>query len=64
MAAGRKIVRIELTSQQLGQLRLEVFCNQRLSGEQRRKAVRKVLPLPTDGSRVDLYHDGKFVAAV
>ena len=59
-----KTVRIDVTSLQFGRLRQEVFCNQRLSGEQRRRAVKKVLPLPADGSRVDLYCDGKFVGAV
>lgn len=61
---SRKCVRIDVTNQQLSKLRQEVFCNQRLSGEQRRRAVRRVLPLPTDGSRVDLYCEGKFVGAV
>lgn len=59
-----KRVRIDVTSQQSCRLRQEVFCNQRLSEEQRRRAVRRVLPLPTDGSRVELYCDGKFVGAV
>ncbi len=59
-----KTVRIDVTSEQIGRLRQEVFCNQRLSEVERRKAVRKVLPLPLDGSRVDLYCDGKFVGAV
>ncbi len=59
-----KRVRIDVTGEQLGRLRQEVFCNQRLSGEQRRKAVRQVLPLPADGSPVDLYCDGKFVGAI
>ena len=59
-----RTVRLDVTSQQLGRLRQEVFCNQRLSGEQRRRAVRKVLPLPLDGSRVDLYCEGKFVGTV
>ncbi len=61
---SRKLVRIDVTDQQLSRLRREVFCNQGLSGEQRRKAVRKVLPLPADGSHVDLYCEGKFVGAV
>jgi hypothetical protein len=59
-----KTVRIDVTSQQFGRLRQEVFCNQRLNGVERRKAVRRVLPLPLDGSPVDLYCDGKFVGAV
>lgn len=60
----RKIVRIDVTDQQLDKLREEVFCNHRLSGEQRRRAVKKLLPLPTDGSQVDLYYEGEFVGAV
>lgn len=60
----KKIVRIDVTDQQLAKLREEVFCNHRLSGEQRRRAARKVLPLPTDGSQVDLYCEGEFVGAV
>ena len=60
----KKSVRIEVNSQQLGRLRQEVLCNQQLSAEQRRRALRKTLPMPADGSRVDLYCDGKFVGAV
>ena len=59
-----RTVRINVTSLQIGRLRHEVFSNQRLSMEQRRKAARRVLPLPFDGSRVDLYCDGEFVGAV
>ncbi len=59
-----KIVRIDVTREQFGRLREEVFCNQRLSAVQRRRAVKKVVPLPADGSRVDLYCDGEFVGAV
>lgn len=59
-----KTVRIDVTSLQFGRLRREVFCNQRLSVGQRRKAVRRVLPLPANGGRVDLYCEGKFVGAV
>jgi hypothetical protein len=59
-----RIVRIDVTNLQIGRLRHEVFSNQKLSVEQRRKAVRRVLPLPGDGSRVDLYCEGKFVGAV
>jgi len=59
-----KTVRIDVTSLQFGRLRQEVFCNQRLSVGQRRKAVRRVMILPADGSRVDLYCEGKFVGAV
>ena len=59
-----KTVRIDVTSLQFGRLRQEVFCNQGLSVGQRRKVVRRVLPIPTDGSRVDLYCEGKFVGAI
>lgn len=55
---------MDLTDLQFGRLRQEVFCNQRLSVEERRKAVRRIVPLPTDGSQVDLFCDGKFVGAV
>ncbi|MCL5959802.1 MAG: hypothetical protein M1358_10920 [Chloroflexi bacterium] len=61
---SRKCVKINLTGQQLDRLRQEVFCNQALSGEQRRRAVKRIMPLPVDGSRVDLYSDGEFVGAV
>jgi hypothetical protein len=60
----KRSIRIDVTSQQLGRLRQEVLCNQQLSPEQRRRALRKTLPIPADGSRVDLYCDGSFVAAV
>ncbi|MHB0871783.1 MAG: hypothetical protein ACYC66_04870 [Chloroflexota bacterium] len=59
-----KTVRIDVNSEQFGKLRQEVFCNQRLNEVQRRREVRKVLPLPLDGSKVDLYCDGKFVGTV
>jgi hypothetical protein len=64
MTLSTRTVRIDVNSEQFGRLRQEVFCNQGLSEEQRRRAVRKIVPLPTDGSRVDLYCDGKFVGAV
>lgn len=63
-AMSAKTVRIDVTTLQFGRLRQEVFCNQQLSGEQRRREVRKVLPLPANGNHVDLYCDGKFVGAV
>jgi len=59
-----RTVRIDVTSLQFGRLREEVFCNQTLSVGQRRKEVRKIVHLPPDGSRVDLYCEGKFVGAV
>ncbi|MBI2865315.1 MAG: hypothetical protein HYX94_12220 [Chloroflexi bacterium] len=61
---SKKSVRIDVSSEQLSSLRKEVFSNQRLSGEQRRRAVRRIMPLPTDGSHVDLYCDGNFVGTV
>jgi hypothetical protein len=61
---SKKRVRIDVSREQLGRLRQEVLCNQELSEEQRRRAVREVLPLPTDGSRVDLYCDGDFVGTL
>ncbi len=64
MLMSTKTVRIDVTAEQFGRLREEVFCNQRLSEVERRKAVKRVLPLPLDGSRVDLYCDGKFVGTV
>jgi len=59
-----KTVRIDVTSEQFGRLRREVFCNQKLNEVQRRQEVKKVLPLPLDGSKVDLYCDGEFVGTV
>lgn len=61
---NKKCVRIDVTSEQFSRLRQEVFCNLGLSGEDRRRAVKKALLLPADGSRVDLYCEGKFVGAV
>ena len=60
----KKRIRINVTSQQLGRLRREVLCNQQMSTEQRRGVLRKTLPIPPDGSRVDLYCDGNFVGAL
>ena len=59
-----KRVQIEVTSQQLDRLRKEVFADMELSGEQRRKAAKRVLLLPQNGSPVDIYFDGKFVGAI
>lgn len=61
---SKKCVRINVNSEQSSKLRLEVFGNLSLSGVERRKAVGKALPIPTDGSRVDLYCDGQFVGEV
>jgi hypothetical protein len=61
---SRRSVRIDVSTEQFGRLRQEVFCNQRLSEVERRRAVKRVLPLPVDGSHVDLYCDGKFVGVV
>lgn len=59
-----RTVRIDVNSEQFGRLRQEVFCNQRLNEVQRRREVKKVLSLPLDGSKVDLYCDGEFVGTV
>lgn len=59
-----KTVRIDVNSDQFGRLRQEVFCNQRLTEVQRRQEVKKVLPLPLNGAKVDLYCDGEFVGTV
>lgn len=59
-----RTVRVDVNGEQFGKLRQEVFCNQRLNGVERRREVRKVLPLPSDGSKVDLYCDGKYVGTV
>ena len=59
-----KTVRIDVDSEQVGKLRQEVFCNQRLTETQRRREVRRVVPLPLDGSKVDLYCDGEFVGTI
>jgi len=64
MPVSKKRVRIDVTSQQSSRLIHDVFCNVRLSGAERRRAVRKELPLPADGSQVDLYCQGKYVGAV
>jgi hypothetical protein len=63
-AMAKKRVRIEVTRQVLGRLREEVLCNQHLSSQQRRWAVKRLMPLPTDGSPVDLYCDGEYLGAV
>lgn len=60
----KKSVRVDVTSQQLDRIRREVLCNQQISAEQRRRVLRKTLPIPADGSRVELYCDGDFVGAV
>ncbi len=59
-----RTVRVDVNGEQFGKLRQEVFCNQRLNAVERRREVRKVLPLPSDGSKVDLYCDGKYVGTV
>lgn len=59
-----KTVRIDVKGEQFGKLRQEVFCNQRLTEVQRRREVRKVLPLPPSAVKVDLYCDGEFVGTV
>ncbi len=61
---NKKTVRVDVTQEQLSMLRREVFCNQALSGAQRRTAVKRVVQLPRDGSPVDLYGDGGVVGSV
>lgn len=61
---GKKSVRIEVTNEQLANLRREVLCDPLLSSEKRRRAVRRFVTLPADGSRVDLYYEGNFVGTV
>lgn len=59
-----RTIRIDVDSEQVGKLRQEVFCNQRLTETQRRKEVKRLVPLPLDGSKVDLYCDGEFVGTI
>lgn len=59
-----KTVRIDVDTEQVGKLRQEVFCNQRLTETQRRREVKRLVPLPLDGSKVDLYCDGEFIGTV
>ena len=61
---GNKRVRVEVTIEQFKVLRQEVFSNVALSGEQRRRAAKRVLLLPLDGSPIDLFHEGKFLGAL
>ncbi len=62
--ARTKTVRVDVTGEQFASLRQEVFCNQQLSVRQRRLEVGKLVALPKDGSRVDLYLDGVFVGTI
>ena len=59
-----KTVRIDVDREQFGRLREEVFCNQQLTEMERRREVRKIFPLPLDGSKVDLYCDGQYVGTI
>ncbi len=59
-----RTVRIDVDSEQFGKLRQEVFCNQQMTDVQRRREVRKLFPLPLDGTKVDLYCDGEYVGTV
>ncbi len=61
---SRKSVKINVTSEQLGRLRQDVFCNAQLSMEQRRNVVKRLIPFPANGSSVDLWCDGKYVGTV
>jgi hypothetical protein len=60
----RKHVRFDVTREKSDKIREEVFGNPACSSVDRRKALRKFLPIPADGSRVDVYSDGDFVGAV
>ncbi|MHB1134361.1 MAG: hypothetical protein ACYC4L_18475 [Chloroflexota bacterium] len=60
----RKRLRVDITSEQSSKLREEVFSNVRLTDVERRKAVRRALTLPTDGSHVELYCNGQSIGAV
>ena len=59
-----KRVRIDVTAVQWERLWKEVFSQPRLSGEQRRRVARTVIPLPVNGAGVDLFCEGKFVGAL
>ncbi len=59
-----RTIRIDVDSEQFGKLRQEVFCNQQMTDVQRRREVRKIFPLPLDGTKVDLYCDGEYVGTV
>ncbi len=59
-----KTVRMDVDGEQFRKLRQEVFCNQHLTEMERRREVRRVIPLPLDGSKVDLYCDGEYVGTV
>ncbi len=61
---AKKTVRVDVAGEQFAALRQEIFCNHQLSGGQRRQQVGKLVPLPKDGSRVDLYLDGDFVGTI
>ena len=56
-----KRVRIDLTSEQLGNLRRAVFANVALSAVLRRQAAKRILPLPSNGTPIDFYYDGQFI---
>ena len=60
----KKRVRIEVTREQFDRLRQEVFSNLGLSGEQRRRVARKLLPLPLDGSQIDLFYQGALLGTL
>jgi hypothetical protein len=61
---SKKRVHIEVTVEQSERLRQEVFGNLRLSGMERRRIVSKALPIPMDGSPVELYCNGHLVGEV
>jgi hypothetical protein len=56
-----KRVRVDLTDQQLAGLRRDVLANVALSAELRRQAAKRILPLPTNGARIDFYHEDQYI---
>ena len=60
---ANKRVRIDVTSDQVVRLRA-VFADATLPAERRRRMAKRILPLPSDGTPVDLYHEGQFVGAL
>jgi hypothetical protein len=60
----KKPVRFDVPREKSDRIREEVFGNPACSTVDRRKALRRFLPIPADGSRVDVYCDGDFIGAV
>lgn len=61
---AKRRVRIDVSSEHSSRLRQEVFCNQEMSVADRRRALKKLVPVPGDGSPIDVYCDGDFLGAV